>query len=53
MIHSLRDDVIHDSSTFFSFLAVIHDSRFRFHPPDLVKTQLKTLSVSIKICTAN
>ena len=32
MIHSLWDDVIHDFQSSF-FLAVIHDSRFRFHPP--------------------
>ena len=43
MIHSLRDDVIHDSFTFFKFLAVIQDSTstpdtFITRPSDHIKT---------------
>ena len=41
MIHSLRDDVIHDS---FTFLAVIHDSKFHFHP----RVNLMELSASMQ-----
>ena len=45
MIHSLRDDVIHDS---FTFLAVIRDSRFRFHP-----RQTNRFNVFTKILVCN